>query len=146
MSQDTEFSYCKEAQRILRIAFASMQSDQSSQCTQQVAIAPKRLQADSKDSNLHTCIYRLIRVVAWRTCNIVRNPVHPSHICLKRISGVMEYYHIRVRLRYHRMLFGRNSKNRKASTCKNVPYYMCAKRKRDQLAHADLLSQFLFAI
>ena len=59
------------AQRRLRSAWASAQSDQSSLCTQWVAKDPSFLHADSKDSDQTGRMPRLIWVFAGRTCHFV---------------------------------------------------------------------------
>ena len=50
-------------------------SDQSSKGTLCVSKDPKRLQADSKDSDQPARMRRLIRVFARRTCDLMRNTV-----------------------------------------------------------------------
>ena len=59
------------AQRRLRSAWASAQSDQSSQCTQWVAEDLMFLHADSEDSDQTGRMPRLIRVFARRKCHFV---------------------------------------------------------------------------
>ena len=57
------------AQRRLRSAWASAQSDQSLLCTQWVAMDPSFLHADSEDSDQTGQVPRLIWVFAGRTCH-----------------------------------------------------------------------------
>ena len=63
------------AQRRLRSALASAQSDQSlseySLCAQWVAKGPRFLHADSEDSDQTGRMPRLIWVFTWRTCHFV---------------------------------------------------------------------------
>ena len=59
------------AQRRLRSAWASAQSDQSSLCAQWVAKDPNFLYAERKDSDQNGRMPRLIWVFAGRTCHFV---------------------------------------------------------------------------
>ena len=59
------------AQRRVRSAWASAQSDQSSLCAQWVAKDPSFLHADSEDSDQTGWMPRLIWVFAGRTCHFV---------------------------------------------------------------------------
>ena len=59
------------AQRRLRSAWASAQSDQSSLCAQWVAKDPSVLHADSEDSDQTWRMPRLIWVFAGHTCHLV---------------------------------------------------------------------------
>ena len=59
------------AQRRLRLAWTSAQSDQPSLCAQWVAKDPSFLHADSEDSDLTGRMPRLIWVFAGHTCHFV---------------------------------------------------------------------------
>ena len=82
------------AQRRLRSAWASAQTDQSSLCAQWVAKDSIFLHADSKHSDQTGQMPRLIRVFAGRTCHFV--------------TFVMRWHNDTI-VKYRETFYGRNT-------------------------------------
>ena len=80
------------AQRRLRSAWASAQSDQSSLCSQCVAKDPSFLQADSEDSDQTGWMPRLIWVFAGRTAILLVSSRCGSNVLFRNTVKILKIW------------------------------------------------------
>ena len=117
------------AQRRLRSASASAQSDQSSLCAQRVAKDPSFLPADSEDSDQTGQMPKLIWVFAGRTVNLLVLSwggsivwSNPRFACMRQISLVVCAYFI-VNTLVH-MLFLKMCPNSAVHIMESLKYFV----------------------